>query len=181
MVHNKIFFKKIFFKKRENRRPRPLKARLELESYFYCCVLFSKKVTGPVEGREDRPSFFWEKHSMYSVGRNSWQLPLERRYHPTSQFQGRSPRRTWHLDRKPGVPCCLWPPSCSATLGRSLHFSEPLRLRHQHPKVRRGLGKLWEGTGLPKVMPSVYVVAQFGPQVVSDSRGRGLPSCKGLS
>lgn len=82
-----------------------MKARLELESYF-CCVLFSKKVTGPVEGREDRPSFFWEKHSMYSVGRNSWQLPLERRYHPTSQFQEGVPegRGTWTESLGPMLP-----------------------------------------------------------------------------
>lgn len=85
-----------------------MKARLELESYF-CCVLFSKKVTGPVEGREDRPSFFWEKHSVYSVGRNSWQLPLERRYHPTSQNFRKASQKDVALGQKAWVPCCLAP------------------------------------------------------------------------
>ena len=121
--------------------------------WYFCCVLFPKKVTGPVEGRENRPSSFWEKHSMYSVGREGTILP--------HKISGRSPRRTWHLDRKPGSHAA-WPPSCSATLGRSLHFSEPLWLRDtsiprcsEDPR-QRGLGKLWEGTGLLSIMPSVH-------------------------
>ena len=44
---------------------------------------------------------------MYSVGRNYWQLPLERRYHPISQNFRTESQKDVALGQKDWVPCCL--------------------------------------------------------------------------